>query len=351
MAERIVLLPGDGIGPEIMAAARELLDRVGDFELDEHLVGGASIDAHGIALTDEVLDACRERRRRPARRGGRAEVGHHRPGRAAPRAGPARPPQGARPVRQPPPGAPQPRAARRQPAASATGSRAPTCSSSASSPAASTSATRGRDGDTRSRHLRLQRGRDRADRARRPSGFARTQGHERRQGERPRDLAALARDRRRACTPRSSRTSQLEHMLVDNAAMQLVSAPRDFDVILTENMFGDILSDEAAMLTGSIGMLPSASLGRRRPRPVRAGARLRAGHRRHRQGQPAGDVRLGGDDAAPRIRLWKTEAAALESAIDRALEDGPPDARPGRRRNHRGRHPGRPREPLKESNT
>ena len=53
----------------------------------------------------------------------------------------------------------------------------------------------------------------------------------------------------------------LEHVLVDNAAMQLISAPRHFDVILTENMFGDILSDEAAMLTGSIGMLPSASLG------------------------------------------------------------------------------------------
>jgi 3-isopropylmalate dehydrogenase len=50
-------------------------------------------------------------------------------------------------------------------------------------------------------------------------------------------------------------------MLVDNAAMQLVAAPRHFDVIVTENMFGDILSDEAAMLTGSIGMLPSASLG------------------------------------------------------------------------------------------
>ena len=54
---------------------------------------------------------------------------------------------------------------------------------------------------------------------------------------------------------------ELEHVLVDNAAMQLISAPRHFDVILTENMFGDILSDEAAMLTGSIGMLPSASLG------------------------------------------------------------------------------------------
>jgi 3-isopropylmalate dehydrogenase len=53
---------------------------------------------------------------------------------------------------------------------------------------------------------------------------------------------------------------QLEHMYVDNAAMQLVRAPKAFDVIVTGNMFGDILSDEAAMLTGSIGMLPSASL-------------------------------------------------------------------------------------------
>jgi 3-isopropylmalate dehydrogenase len=53
----------------------------------------------------------------------------------------------------------------------------------------------------------------------------------------------------------------LSHMYVDNAAMQLVRNPRQFDVMLCNNMFGDILSDEAAMLTGSIGMLPSASLG------------------------------------------------------------------------------------------
>ena len=55
----------------------------------------------------------------------------------------------------------------------------------------------------------------------------------------------------------------LEHMYVDNAAMQLVKAPKNFDVVVTGNMFGDILSDEAAMLTGSIGMLPSASLNDR----------------------------------------------------------------------------------------
>jgi 3-isopropylmalate dehydrogenase len=54
---------------------------------------------------------------------------------------------------------------------------------------------------------------------------------------------------------------KLEHMLVDNCAMQLVRNPKQFDVLLTGNMFGDILSDEASMLTGSLGMLPSASLG------------------------------------------------------------------------------------------
>lgn len=57
----------------------------------------------------------------------------------------------------------------------------------------------------------------------------------------------------------------LDHLLVDNAAMQLIRNPKQFDVIVTENTFGDILSDEAAMLTGSIGNLPSASLGPERP--------------------------------------------------------------------------------------
>ncbi len=53
----------------------------------------------------------------------------------------------------------------------------------------------------------------------------------------------------------------LSHMYVDNAAMQLIKDPRAFDVILTENLFGDILSDEASMISGSIGLLPSASIG------------------------------------------------------------------------------------------
>src|SRR6202453_3404352 len=58
MAHHIVTLPGDGIGPEIMAPTLALLSTLGDFEFEEHVFGGASIDAHGVALTDEVLDAC-----------------------------------------------------------------------------------------------------------------------------------------------------------------------------------------------------------------------------------------------------------------------------------------------------
>ncbi len=62
---------------------------------------------------------------------------------------------------------------------------------------------------------------------------------------------------------------ELSHMYVDNAAMQLVRNPKQFDVIVTDNLFGDLLSDCAAMLTGSLGMLPSASLGAPGPDGIR----------------------------------------------------------------------------------
>ena len=58
-APNIVVLPGDGIGPEIVAATREMLDTLGEFAYDERLMGGCSIDADGVALTDEVLAACK----------------------------------------------------------------------------------------------------------------------------------------------------------------------------------------------------------------------------------------------------------------------------------------------------
>ena len=75
-------------------------------------------------------------------------------------------------------------------------------------------------------------------------------------------------------------------MLVDNCAMQLVMNPGQFDVVLTENMFGDILSDEASMITGSIGMLSSASSERDQVRHVRAESRFRAGYCGQRPGKP-----------------------------------------------------------------
>jgi len=78
-------------------------------------------------------------------------------------------------------------------------------------------------------------------------------------------------------------------MLVDAAAMHLIRRPRDFDVLVTENMFGDILTDQAAMLAGSLGLLPSASLARA-ARHLRACPRLRARHRRPRHRQPFGTI-------------------------------------------------------------
>ena len=115
---------------------------------------------------------------------------------------------------------------------------------------------------------------------------------------------------------------ELEHLLVDNAAMRLVAAPRHFEVIVTENMFGDILSDEAAMLTGSLGMLPSASLGARgRPgvfEPVHGSAPDIAGTG---TANPLAMFL----SAALMVRHgfgMETEAAAVESAVDRALADG-----------------------------
>ncbi|MCS7314041.1 MAG: 3-isopropylmalate dehydrogenase [Bryobacterales bacterium] len=119
---------------------------------------------------------------------------------------------------------------------------------------------------------------------------------------------------------------ELEHILVDNCAMQLILDPRRFDVVLTENMFGDILSDEAAVLAGSIGMLPSASIGHRRPsgawtglyEPVHGSAPDLAGQNR---ANPLGAV---GSVAAMLEYGFglKDEAAAVNRAIEAVLEKG-----------------------------
>lgn len=113
----------------------------------------------------------------------------------------------------------------------------------------------------------------------------------------------------------------LDHMYVDNAAMQLVRDPRQFDVLLTGNLFGDILSDEAAMLTGSIGMLPSASLGSDGPglfEPVHGSAPDIAGQDK---ANPMAMVL----SAAMMLRIGLKQSAAaadLERAVDTVLASG-----------------------------
>ena len=114
---------------------------------------------------------------------------------------------------------------------------------------------------------------------------------------------------------------ELSHMYVDNAAMQLVRSPKQFDVLLTSNLFGDILSDEAAMLTGSIGMLPSASLGSGGPglfEPIHGSAPDIA---RQDKANPMAMVL----SAAMLLRVGLQQGAAaadLEGAVDRVLDAG-----------------------------
>jgi 3-isopropylmalate dehydrogenase len=99
----------------------------------------------------------------------------------------------------------------------------------------------------------------------------------------------------------------LEHMFVDNGAMQLMLKPTQFDVMLCENMFGDILSDEAAALGGSLGMLPSASLGATNGEQtfwfLRTRRRHRAGHRRKKPGEPDRADFVERADAAAQLRF------------------------------------------------
>ena len=114
---------------------------------------------------------------------------------------------------------------------------------------------------------------------------------------------------------------EVSHMYVDNAAMQLIANPRQFDVILTDNMFGDILSDEASMLTGSLGMLPSASLGDGKVglyEPSHGSAPDIAGQN---IANPIATILSAAMMLRYAFNLTK-EADAVEKAIEEVLEDG-----------------------------
>ena len=119
---------------------------------------------------------------------------------------------------------------------------------------------------------------------------------------------------------RSYADVELEHLYIDNCAMKLIDEPARFDVILTSNMFGDILSDEAASLTGSIGLLPSASLGERTAlyEPVHGSAPDIAGRNR---ANPVASIA----SAALMLRYscrMENAAAAIEAAIEKVLKRG-----------------------------
>jgi 3-isopropylmalate dehydrogenase len=260
MTPGIVLLPGDGIGPEIVAAARRVLEAVGEFRFTEQLVGGASIDAHGNALTDEVLDACRE-----ADAVLLGAVGGPKWDTTDPDA--PRPEQGLLGLRKGLGLYANLRPVRPLPALIDASPLRPDRIQGTDLLVVRELTggiyfgDSGRDGDRA--HDTCEYSVEEIERIARIALDA----AERRRGRVTSVDKANVLETSRLWRETVTRVAgewpsvELDHLLVDNAAMQLVSDPAAFDVILTENMFGDILSDESAMLTGSLGMLPSASLG------------------------------------------------------------------------------------------
>jgi 3-isopropylmalate dehydrogenase len=260
MTAQIVLLPGDGIGPEIVSAAREVLDAVGSFSYDERAVGGASIDAHGTALTDDVLAACRA-----ADAVLLGAVGGPKWDTTDPDA--PRPEQGLLGLRK---------------GLGLFANLRPVKPSAALLDASPLRRER-IEGTDLLVVRELTGGIYFGDKTRTDSSASDACVYTTDEVERIARVAFEAAGRRRGRVTSVDKANvletsrlwrevvdgaaadfadvELDHMLVDNAAMQLVADPTRFDVIVTENMFGDILSDEAAMLTGSLGMLPSASLG------------------------------------------------------------------------------------------
>src|ERR671927_1451229 len=317
---RIVTLPGDGIGPEVLAPTLDVLRALrDDLEFEEHVFGGASIDAHGTALTDDTLAACRSADAVLLAAVGGPKWDSTDPDQPRPEQGllglrralglyanlrPVRPPQAlldASPLRREVIERTDLVVVRELTGGIYFGDKTRT-DSSASDLCTYTTAeieriARIAFGAARSRVTSV----DKANVL---------------------ETSRLWREVVRTLHDREFPHVLLEHLLVDNAAMRLVAAPRHFDVILTDNMFGDILSDEAAMLTGSIGMLPSASLGEPgRPgmfEPVHGSAPDIAGRG---IANPLA-MFLSGAMMLRHGLGFENEAAALESAVDRALEDG-----------------------------
>jgi len=323
----IITLPGDGIGPEITAPALELLRVVADdLDFDEHAFGGAAIDAHGIALTDETLAACKR-----ADAVLLAAVGGPKWDTTDPSA--PRPEQGLlglrkglglfanlRPVRPLPAlydASPLKReriegtdllVVRELTGGIYFGAKTRTADSASDLCEYSVAEVD-----------RIARVAFDAARTRRGKVASVDKANVLETSRQWREVV-------HAVHRADYDDIELTDVLVDNAAMQLIARPADFDVIVTENLFGDILSDEAAMITGSIGMLPSASLGTSDPTRPSPGL-FEPVH------GSAPDI--AGTGAANPLAMFlsvalmlrhglgrEAEAAAVEAAVDRALEAG-----------------------------
>jgi 3-isopropylmalate dehydrogenase len=319
MAPKVILLPGDGIGPEILPRAVEVLDAVGaELDYEEHVFGGASIDVHGTALTDETLAACRSADAVLLAAVGGPKWDTTDPAKPRPEQGLLGLRKGLglfanlRPVR-------------------------PLPALYDASPL-----RRERVEGTNLLVVReLTGGIYFGEKTRTADTASDTCVYTRAEIERIARTAFEAAELRVTSVDKANvlETSrlwravvselhaaefshlELEHVLVDNAAMQLVANPARFEVIVTENMFGDILSDEAAMLTGSLGLLPSASLGGEGPgvfEPVHGSAPDIAG-------TGVANPLAMFLSAAMMLRHglgWESHAAAIESAVDEALAGG-----------------------------
>src|SRR3954451_8972178 len=319
MPVSIAVLPGDGIGPEITAPTLEVLSRLGDFAFAEHPFGGASIDAHGTALTDETLAACRA-----ADAVLLAAVGGPRWDTTDPAA--PRPEQGllalrrelglyanlrpvkaiealldASPLRRDVVAGTDLLVVRELTGGIYFGAKTRTADEASD--------------DCRYTRAEVERIARVAFRSARSKVVSVDKAN-------VLETSRLWREVVRDVHAREFPHVELEHALVDSTAMKLVTAPRHFDVLVTENLFGDILSDEASVITGSLGLLPSASLGEDGApglfEPVHGSAPDLAG-----QGiaNPLAMV-LSAAMLLDHGLGRRDVAAAVESAVDRALREG-----------------------------
>jgi len=332
---KIVLLPGDGIGPEVVAAGRLVLEAVADrfghrLEIEECAIGGAAIDATGDPLPAATVAACRE-----ADAILLGAVGG--PRWDAPDAR-VRPEQGLLGIRRALGLFANLRPVRPHPSvASASPLRAHVVDgvdllvvrelTGGMYFGAKTLVSEG-DGERAIDTCEYTTGE--IERIARVAGdLARS----RRRRVTSVDKANVLETSRlwRRTTARVMAEEfpdvRVEHALVDSCAMRLIQRPREFDVILTENMFGDILTDEAAVLAGSIGVLPSASLGDARPgggrrpglyEPIHGSAPDLAGTG---TANPIGTIASVAMMFRHSLQL-EPEAAAIDTAIRRTLDAG-----------------------------